>query len=61
MKGALARGRMNLPRSKSIEKNTTLRPNLFSALMRLRLPDRPLVIWVDAMCISMEDLAERSA
>ena len=42
-------------------KDIILRPNLFAALLRLRLPDRPLVIWVDSVCISMEDLAERSA
>lgn len=33
--------------------------NLFSALQYLRRPDRPRVIWVDAVCINQEDLQER--
>lgn len=38
-----------------------LGPSLVAALFRLRLPEVPRVLWVDALCISMQDLAERSA
>lgn len=38
-----------------------VRTNLGAALLRLRLPEAPRVLWVDALCISMDDLEERSA
>lgn len=38
-----------------------VRTNLGAALLRLRLPEAPRALWVDALCISMEDLEERSA
>lgn len=34
--------------------------NLLCALQRLRLPDCWRVLWIDAICINQEDLAERS-
>jgi len=34
--------------------------NLYSALRRLRHPDRELVIWIDAVCIDQENIPERS-
>lgn len=37
-------------------------PNLYSALQHLRaqLEDKPLRLWIDAVCINQDDLAERS-
>lgn len=35
-------------------------PNLFDALRRLRLPDKRRTLWVDAICINQEDIAEKS-
>ena len=32
-----------------------------AALKRLRLPNASRVVWIDAICISMQDMAERSA
>lgn len=39
-----------------------LRPriNLLTALKYIRLPDRPRVIWADAICIDQDNVAERS-
>lgn len=34
-------------------------PNLYDALVALRLPDRPRTIWVDSICINQGDLKER--
>ena len=34
--------------------------NLAAALRRLRLPDKPRTIWIDALCINQDDLAERA-
>jgi len=34
--------------------------NLQKALLRLRLPDKPRVLWVDAVCINQADLFEKS-
>lgn len=42
-------------------KMISLRPNLLDALSHLRLREAPRVLWVDALCISMQDLSERSA
>ena len=39
----------------------TIRNNLGAALLRLRLQESPRALWVDALCISMNDLKERSA
>ena len=38
-----------------------IRPNLWTFLTRLRSPDDRVVVWVDAVCINQQDLAERSA
>jgi len=35
-----------------------VRPNLYSALKRLRQPDQDLYLWVDALCIDRDDLLE---
>jgi hypothetical protein len=35
-------------------------PNLEAALRQLRYTDRPRILWVDAICIDQEDVAERS-
>lgn len=35
--------------------------NLYSALFHLRLQNRPLYLWVDALCINQEDVFERSS
>ncbi|KAN0101428.1 HET domain containing protein [Hyaloscypha variabilis] len=35
--------------------------NLHSALLSLRLPNRPRLIWADAICINQEDVKERSS
>lgn len=34
-------------------------PNLDTALRRIRLPDRIRALWVDAICINQQDVAER--
>ncbi|KAI1353314.1 heterokaryon incompatibility protein-domain-containing protein [Xylaria sp. FL0043] len=34
--------------------------NLYAALISYRYPDRPRVLWVDAICIDQEDTAERA-
>ena len=39
----------------------TIRPNLGAALLRLRLRETPRVLWVDALCVLLNDLEERSA
>lgn len=39
----------------------TIKRNLESALYRLRLRNRPRLIWVDSICINQADLEERSA
>jgi hypothetical protein len=35
--------------------------NLYSALQNLRLPDKELVLWVDAVCINQADIHERNS
>lgn len=35
--------------------------NLYSALQNLRKPDKPLVLWVDAVCINQANIAERNS
>ena len=42
-------------------KTLHVRRNLFSALIHLRDPEQPNALWIDALCINQEDLAERSA
>ncbi|KAK0660789.1 heterokaryon incompatibility protein-domain-containing protein [Cercophora samala] len=37
----------------------SVRENLYDALLRLRLPDKPLRIWIDAVCINQDDVKER--
>ncbi|KAG8156794.1 hypothetical protein KVR01_013399 [Diaporthe batatas] len=43
-------------------KTLDIRPNLRTALLNLREPDRPITLWVDAICINQgpSDEAERS-
>ena len=36
-----------------------LRPNIYSFLLRLRLPDRPRRLWLDAVCIDQNNIEER--
>ncbi|CAI4212081.1 unnamed protein product [Parascedosporium putredinis] len=36
-----------------------VRPNLQSALRQLRLPEKQVCIWADALCINQDDLEER--
>lgn len=35
--------------------------NLHSALLRLRLRDKPRLLWVDAVCINQDDIPERNS
>lgn len=39
--------------------STNVTVNLHWALLRARLPDRPRLIWADALCINQNDLSER--
>ncbi|KAM7183794.1 heterokaryon incompatibility protein [Rhypophila sp. PSN 637] len=39
----------------------TVTPNLKAALRHLRGNDRPLLLWVDAICINQSDLSERTS
>lgn len=39
----------------------TVTPNLWTALRRLRYEDRERVLWIDALCIDQDNLAERSS
>ncbi|KAG4255443.1 hypothetical protein FPRO04_03975 [Fusarium proliferatum] len=34
--------------------------NLFAALRQLRLPERPRLLWIDAICINQNDLIEKA-
>ncbi|KAH7304783.1 heterokaryon incompatibility protein-domain-containing protein [Stachybotrys elegans] len=38
-----------------------VRSNLETALRYLRLPDSPRVLWIDALCINQDDVAEKNA
>src|SRR3569833_3981206 len=38
-----------------------VRADLFTALRRLRLPDRPRRLWIDAICINQDDIPERDS
>ena len=38
-----------------------VRPNLHTALNQLRLPDRPRMLWIAAICINQDDNDEKSA
>lgn len=38
-----------------------VRPNLEAALHELRHPDRLRILWIDALCLSMKDMAERGS
>ncbi|KAK3339793.1 heterokaryon incompatibility protein-domain-containing protein [Lasiosphaeria hispida] len=38
----------------------TVGENLGAALLRLRLPEAPRTLWIDAVCINQDDLAERA-
>ncbi|KUJ23934.1 HET-domain-containing protein [Mollisia scopiformis] len=38
-----------------------IRSNLYLALRALRLPDRPRILWVDALCINQSDALERNS
>jgi hypothetical protein len=35
--------------------------SLFTALERLRLPDKPRTLWADAVCINQDDIVEKGA
>ncbi|KAK5273866.1 hypothetical protein LTR99_000879 [Exophiala xenobiotica] len=37
-----------------------LRPNIYSFLLRLRLPDKPRMVWLDSVCINQNSVDERS-
>ena len=37
-----------------------VKPNLFGALQRLRYPDRPRALWIDAICINQVDNDEKN-
>ena len=38
-----------------------VRQNLHSALKQLRLPGRPRLLWIDAICINQKDTHERNS
>jgi len=42
------------------EKVLPVTTNLYTALENLRYPDKPRVLWIDAICINQNDLIERS-
>ncbi|KAF9777081.1 hypothetical protein IL306_004649 [Fusarium sp. DS 682] len=50
--------RLNSPNVTGL--NVRVNPNLFDALVSLRLPDAKRRIWIDALCINQNDLRERS-
>jgi hypothetical protein len=37
-----------------------IRSNLYSALKRLRSPDRSRLLWIDAICVNQDDLEDRN-
>ncbi|KAI0528500.1 heterokaryon incompatibility protein-domain-containing protein [Xylaria digitata] len=43
-----------------IMRSLSLSKNVVAAIKRLRTPDKPLVIWIDAVCINQQDTDERS-
>jgi hypothetical protein len=49
------------PRMMTLEgKHFIVRENLWQALYHIRLPERPVTIWIDALCINQDDASERS-
>jgi hypothetical protein len=42
------------------EKHFLVTKNLFEALLHLRQPDRPTIVWIDAICINQSDAKEKS-
>ncbi|KAH8880605.1 HET-domain-containing protein [Thozetella sp. PMI_491] len=44
----------------SDDRHLRITRNLFVCLEHLRFCDRPRVLWIDALCINQEDIAERS-
>ena len=45
--------------NKVLVKKMWLKNNLYMALRRLRMPARPVVLWVDAICIDQDNAAEK--
>lgn len=43
------------------EQRLRIHHNLYLALLHLRSPNEPLSIWIDAICISQEDIQERNS
>ncbi|KAH8679599.1 heterokaryon incompatibility protein-domain-containing protein [Tricladium varicosporioides] len=39
--------------------SVTITPNCSAALRRLRLPDKPRTLWIDAICINQQDSTEK--
>lgn len=42
------------------DKTMRIRPNLYTAIWHLRHPDRPRLLWADAICINQNDIPERN-
>lgn len=38
-----------------------IQPNLFHALQRMRHPSKPIILWIDSLCIDQSNKAERAA
>lgn len=45
--------------NKVLVKKMWLKTNLYAALRRLRMPARPVVLWVDAICIDQDNAKEK--
>ncbi|KAK4179583.1 heterokaryon incompatibility protein-domain-containing protein [Triangularia setosa] len=41
------------------EQQFEVRENLFATLLRIRFPDKPRRLWIDAICINQDDTQER--
>ena len=52
---------MIAPSSPVTEVQVSITANLHSALQRLRLVDKPILLWADAICINQDDKAEKEA